>query len=425
SIDESPFKMGKFRDTLADGTPGLEWDRVYKDLTLEEKDVKLNRGLKTSNYDQLYAYLKQHEAHANENKMMLEKYTQHSIDPLTFVSNVLLQQYPTQSSSIPQSAYVPPVTYQPQFSDNTQLDSGFTLTDDLIENLTKTNKGQGNYARGAVAARNGGIQNRIGNANLGQAKPIKCYNCNRIGYIARQRPQPKRPQNLDYFKDKMLLMQAQENGVVFQADQCDAFDSDIDDTPTAQTMFMANLSSADPIYDDAGPSYDSNILSEVQDHDNYLDIVGEYHEVHKMQNDVQQHYIVDSDVVHTSDNNIIPYEQYVKDNAKQVVQSNVSTVPNDALIMIINDMHEHATQCISANEQNKVVNASLTAKLVRYKEQVNIYEKKARFELTKREQKIDKQLRIIITDHNIQEESLKKELHSVKMQLNSTIDHNK
>ncbi|GKC63171.1 hypothetical protein Tco_1095769 [Tanacetum coccineum] len=34
--------------------------------------VKLNRGLKESNYDQLYAYLKQHEAHANENKMMLE-----------------------------------------------------------------------------------------------------------------------------------------------------------------------------------------------------------------------------------------------------------------------------------------------------------------------------------------------------------------
>ncbi|GJY98827.1 hypothetical protein Tco_0516257 [Tanacetum coccineum] len=34
--------------------------------------VKLNRGLRDSNYDQLYAYLKQHEAHANKNKMMLE-----------------------------------------------------------------------------------------------------------------------------------------------------------------------------------------------------------------------------------------------------------------------------------------------------------------------------------------------------------------
>ncbi|GJV06732.1 hypothetical protein Tco_1344388 [Tanacetum coccineum] len=50
--------------------------------------VKLNRGLKESNYDQLYAYLKQYEAHANENKMMLEQFIQHTVDPLAFMSNV-------------------------------------------------------------------------------------------------------------------------------------------------------------------------------------------------------------------------------------------------------------------------------------------------------------------------------------------------
>nr|GEZ36997.1 hypothetical protein [Tanacetum cinerariifolium] len=54
---------------------------------------------------------------------------------------------------------------------------------------------------------------------------------------------------------------------VFQAEECDAFDSDVDEAPTAQTMFMANLSSADLVTDEAGPSYYSNILSEVQDHD--------------------------------------------------------------------------------------------------------------------------------------------------------------
>ncbi|GJX44565.1 hypothetical protein Tco_0261241 [Tanacetum coccineum] len=95
---------------------------------------------------------------------------------------------------------------------------------------------------------------------------------------------------------------------VFQADQCDAFDSDVDEAPTVQTMFMVNLSSADPIYDEAGPSYDSDILSEVQDHDNYIDSVGEYHEVHEMQNDIQQNYVVDADAEYTSDSNIIPYE---------------------------------------------------------------------------------------------------------------------
>ncbi|GJV79228.1 hypothetical protein Tco_1515098 [Tanacetum coccineum] len=248
-----------------------------------------------------------------------------------------------------------------------------------------------------------------------------------------------RPQNLEYFKDKMLLMQAQENGVVldeeqllfitggqtntfdddmdeapvqdlalnednvFQADQCDAFDSDVDEVPTAQTMFMANLSSADPIYDEAGLSYDSDILSEVQDHDNYVDSVGEYHEVHEMQNDIQPNYIIDSDAEYISDSNIIPYAHYVKDNEVQAIQSNVSFVPNDALMMIINDMHEQSAQCVSANEQNKVVNESLIAELARYKEQVKLYENKARFELTEQEQKIDEQMRIIIQDRNVHE----------------------
>nr|GFC71254.1 integrase, catalytic region, zinc finger, CCHC-type, peptidase aspartic, catalytic [Tanacetum cinerariifolium] len=58
---------------------------------------------------------------------------------------------------------------------------------------------------------------------------------------------------------------------VFQAKDCDSFDSDVDEAPTAQTMFMANLSSADPITDEARPSYDLDILSKVQDYDQYLD----------------------------------------------------------------------------------------------------------------------------------------------------------
>ncbi|GJW89054.1 hypothetical protein Tco_0164394 [Tanacetum coccineum] len=163
-----------------------------------------------------------------------------------------------------------------------------------------------------------------------------------------------------------------------------------------------------------------NILQSIDE-----DSVAEYHEVHEMQIDVQPNYVVDSDAEYTSDSIIIPYEQYVKDNAVQVVQSNVSSVPNDALMIIINDMQEQSAQCVSANKQNKVVNESLTAELARYKEQVELYEKRARFELTEREQKIDEQIRIIITDRNIKEETLKRELHSVKMQLNSTIDHNK
>ncbi|GJY48012.1 hypothetical protein Tco_0437968 [Tanacetum coccineum] len=127
---------------------------------------------------------------------------------------------------------------------------------------------------------------------------------------------------------------------VFQANDCNAFDSDFDEAPTAQTMFMENISSADPGYDEAGPSYDSAILSEVHDNDHYQDAVCEHHEVHEMHDDVQPNYVVDSHADYTSDSNMIPYDQYVKDNAVLVIQSNVSSVPNDAYMMILNDMHE-------------------------------------------------------------------------------------
>nr|GEY18997.1 hypothetical protein [Tanacetum cinerariifolium] len=103
-----------------------EWDRFVT-------AVKLNRGMRDFNYNQLYAYLKQHEAHANENKMMLNRFTQHTVDPLTLMSNVSHQQYYSQSSTTPPSTYV-----QPHFADNAQLDSGLSPTDNLIENLTNT-----------------------------------------------------------------------------------------------------------------------------------------------------------------------------------------------------------------------------------------------------------------------------------------------
>ncbi|GKB14781.1 hypothetical protein Tco_0848704 [Tanacetum coccineum] len=106
---------------------------------------------------------------------------------------------------------------------------------------------------------------------------------------------------------------------MFQADDCDAFDSDVDEVPTAQTMFMANLSSIDPVYDEAGPSYDSDILSEVHDHDQYQDVVCEHHKEPEMHDDVQPNYVVDSHADYMSDSNMIPYDQYVKDNAVPVV----------------------------------------------------------------------------------------------------------
>ncbi|GJZ14730.1 hypothetical protein Tco_0550407 [Tanacetum coccineum] len=70
-------------------------------------EVKLNRGSKESNIDQLYAYLNQHEVHASENRVRMERFIQPTNDPLALVSNASVQQYPTQSSMSPRSSNEP------------------------------------------------------------------------------------------------------------------------------------------------------------------------------------------------------------------------------------------------------------------------------------------------------------------------------
>ncbi|GJS56974.1 hypothetical protein Tco_0651758 [Tanacetum coccineum] len=56
-------------------------------------DVKLAKSLYSTKYDQLYAYLSQHERHANEVRITRERY----LDPLTLVANSPTLYNPSQS----------------------------------------------------------------------------------------------------------------------------------------------------------------------------------------------------------------------------------------------------------------------------------------------------------------------------------------
>nr|GEX89088.1 hypothetical protein [Tanacetum cinerariifolium] len=284
----------------------------------------------------------------------------------------------------------------------------------------RPNRGQGMNPWGGSADGYGGAQNRVGNVSQGQARPgqartVKYYNCN-----------GGQDNAFDDDVDEQPVQDLALNVAnVFQADDCDTFDSDVDEAPTAQTMFMANLSSADPVTDEARPSYDSNILSEVPDHELYQDAACAHHEGHVMYDSVQLDLVVDSHADYTIDSNMISYDQYVKDNEVPVVHSDASSVLTNAFMMIYNDMCESHDQSISNPSRNTVVKNSLTAELATYKEHVELYEQRAKFELTEREQKINEQLRLVISDRNFKEETLKGELHSIKLQLASTINHNK
>nr|GEY23279.1 retrovirus-related Pol polyprotein from transposon TNT 1-94 [Tanacetum cinerariifolium] len=284
-----------------------EWDRFMI-------AVKLNKGLKERNHEQLYAYLKQHEKHAAQDRLIIERITSTTNDQLAFVSSVqpYTQSSPVQSHQYPpssaplQSPHVQSLPC-PQFAESSQLDSRYTKTNEILDTLTKQNvqgrqnSNQRNFARGNGAASNEGAHIRAGNVN-----------------------------NSDYFKDKILLMQAQENGAVldeeelfflngeqtnnfdtdvddhpvrdltlnddniFQADECDAFDSNVDDEPTAQSIFMANLSSTGPTNQQAGPS-NASILSEVRDLENAIDPCNDNQDEHEIHNKPTKLYDQDAE----------------------------------------------------------------------------------------------------------------------------------
>ncbi|GJQ89177.1 hypothetical protein Tco_0000316 [Tanacetum coccineum] len=80
------------------------------------------------------------------------------------------------------------------------------------------------------------------------------------GHMVRQCTQPKRPRNAAWFKEKLMLAEAQE--AAFQTDNLDAYESDCNDLSSAKAVLMANLSSCDPdvLSEDTNPSTPNDLL---------------------------------------------------------------------------------------------------------------------------------------------------------------------
>ncbi|GJQ89707.1 hypothetical protein Tco_0000846 [Tanacetum coccineum] len=210
------------------------------------------------------------------------------------------------------------------------------------------------------------------------------------GHMSKQCTKPKRKQDDSWFKDKVLLVQAQANDQIlheeelafladpgitegqatqtvithnaaYQAGDLDAYDSNCDELNTAKVALMANLS-----------HYGSDALAEVHNPDNVdNNMINQCVQV--MPSSEQSSVMNHSETEITSDNNIIPCSQYVTESQQAAVQNSNSSAQQDTLILsVIEQLKTQVINCTKINLDNKSVNDILIVELERYKEQVKV-----------------------------------------------------
>nr|GFD37233.1 retrovirus-related Pol polyprotein from transposon TNT 1-94 [Tanacetum cinerariifolium] len=75
----------------------------------------------------------------------------------------------------------------------------------------------------------------------GKQRVIVCYNCKGKGYMSKQCTKPKRKQDAEWFKDNVLLVQAQANGQVLQEEELDFIvDPGTAESSSNQTVITTN-----------------------------------------------------------------------------------------------------------------------------------------------------------------------------------------
>ncbi|GJV10497.1 hypothetical protein Tco_1352038 [Tanacetum coccineum] len=162
------------------------------------------------------------------------------------------------------------------------------------------------------------------------------------------------------------------------SDDLDAYDSDCDELNTAKVSLIANLS-----------HYGSDALAKVNNHDN-VDNNLMNHVVQAMPSSEQSSVMNNSKTRITSDSNIIPYSQYVKESQQTTVQNSNSSAQQDALILyVIEQLKTQVINYTKINLDNKSVNDTLTAELERYKKQVKVLKEGQNVDLKSKDNILD------------------------------------
>nr|GFC10757.1 hypothetical protein [Tanacetum cinerariifolium] len=221
----------------------------------------------------------------------------------------------------------------------------------------------------------------------GKQRVIVCYNCKGEGHMSKQCTKPRRKRDAEWFKDKVLLVQAQANGQVlqeeelkfladpgttasssnqtvitnnasYQADDLDAYDLDCDELNSAKVSLMANLS-----------HYGSDTLAEVNNHAHRTNpLISQ--EMQVLSISEPSTILAQSNAESISDSNIVSYSQYMNESQYNIVQN--STLPalqDDLILSVIEQLKTQVVNCTKVNQDNKKVNELLTAELERYRNQ--------------------------------------------------------
>nr|GEU58516.1 hypothetical protein [Tanacetum cinerariifolium] len=149
-----------------------------------------------------------------------------------------------QAFTIKKSMSVPVQLSQAQASETPQVDDQILdLADDLKEAQVHISSSITSQLTKITTSK--GIATTLkGNYTAGQAKIVKFYICLREGHMAKQCTQPNRTRSSTWFKEKLMLAEAQE--AAFQTEDLDAYDTDCGDISSAKEVLMANLLSYDP-----------------------------------------------------------------------------------------------------------------------------------------------------------------------------------
>nr|GFB66727.1 hypothetical protein [Tanacetum cinerariifolium] len=132
------------------------------------------------------------------------------------------------SSSAPQIAYA---QMDPQSSEYSPPKAGivvpvFQKGDDQIDAINHMMS----FLTSVVASRYPATNNQLRassnphqqatiNNGRGKQRVITCYNCKGKGHMSKQCIKPRRKRDAEWFKDKVLLVQAQANGQVLQEEE--------------------------------------------------------------------------------------------------------------------------------------------------------------------------------------------------------------